>query len=112
MASTEDSRSLKYAMLGEDDSTLEEKLGKYLGEVDWSYLKPHYERDTLYFVDPELDLAVVGAAMAEDQSEMVKGWLGRGDLVKIETLHARQWEGTEARFEALVISPFVLCRPL
>jgi hypothetical protein len=42
----------------------------------------------------------------------VEGWLKSGDLVKIGDLHAAQWEGKAVEFEALVVSPFVLCRPL
>lgn len=112
MAGTDKQKSLNYTMLGRDEESVEDKLAKYLGEVDWSYLKPHYERDTLYFVDPSLDLAVAGAAMAQDDSDKIKGWLGTADLVKIGALHAMQWEEAEVHFEALVISPFVLCRPL
>jgi hypothetical protein len=42
----------------------------------------------------------------------VEAWLNVGDLVKISELHAQQWEtAPETRFEALVVSPFVLCRP-
>jgi len=112
MISDEQPEPMKYGMLGEDASSDEEKLAKYLGEVDWSYLKPPYERDCLYFVDGELDMVEVGEAMAADESEKVKAWLKAGDLVKIEALHAQQWEGGEEQFEALVVSPFVLCRPL
>lgn len=103
---------LKYAMLGEDTSTTEEKLAKYTGEVPWSYLKPHYLSGSLFFVDPELVLERVGAAFSENRKDEVEQWLKSGDLVKIEALHAMQWEGGETKFEALVVSPFVLCRPV
>ncbi|MEM9079264.1 MAG: DUF2288 domain-containing protein [Verrucomicrobiota bacterium] len=110
MISGDEGDRMRYGMIGEDGSTDEEKLAKYVGEVDWSYLKPHYERGCLFFVDAELELTVVGKAMAEDDAEAVKGWMKSGDLVKIEGLHAMQWEEGEERFEALVVSPFVLCR--
>ena len=103
---------MKYGLLGEDNSSDGEKLAKFKGEVDWSYLKPHFERDCLYFVDASQDMVKVGEAMAADESEAVKGWMKTGDLVKIEGLHAMQWEDGDQRFEALVISPFVLCRLL
>lgn len=109
---SEGSPGMPYAILGEDNREESEKLAKFMGEVDWSYLKPHFERDCLFFVDPELEMTVVGEAMAKDDSALVKGWLRSGELVKIEGIHAFQWEGTEMQFEALVISPFVLCRPL
>ena len=40
--------------------------------------------------------------------------LKAGDIVKIGDLHAAQWEkpGDKTEFEALVVSPFVLCRPV
>lgn len=103
---------MKYGLIGEDHSSDSEKLEKFKGEVDWSYLKPHFERDCLFFVDPSLEMTVVGEAMAKDDSAAVKGWMKTGDLVKIGGLHAFQWEDGQTEFEALVISPFVLCRPL
>jgi hypothetical protein len=115
MSVSDESQPLEYTMLGEDTSSTQDKLAKYLGEVNWGYLRPHFERDCLYFVDPSLEMTAVGAAMAEDDSEAVKGWLKSGDLVKIEALHAQQWEEDDESgtlFEALVVSPFVLCRLL
>lgn len=104
--------SMKYGLIGEDGSSDSEKLAKFKGEVDWTYLKPHFERDCLYFVDPDLEMTEVGEAMAKDDSQAVQGWIKTGELVKIEALHAFQWEDGKTDFEALVISPFVLCRPL
>ncbi len=108
------SEEMNYGMLGGDDSSMEEKLSKYTGEVDWSYLKPHYESGVLFFVDSSLSLEVVGAAITQDDKPVVEGWMKKGDLVKIEALHAAQWseEGDQTGFEALVVSPFVLCRPV
>lgn len=103
---------LKYAILGEDTASIEEKLEKYTGTVGWGYLKPHFLSGVLYFVDPSLLLAEVGRAFTENQKERVEAWLKRGDLVKIEDLHAAQWEKGALEFEALVVSPFVLFRPL
>jgi len=103
---------MKYAILGEDNAEDSEKLEKFLGEVTWEYLKPHYERDCLLFVDEGLELTVVGEAMASDDSEQVKKWFKSGELVKIEAIHAFQWEGGKTLFQALVISPFVLFRPV
>jgi len=103
---------MRYGMLGEDAELTEDKLAKYTGEVDWSYLKPHYEADVLFFVDPELSLEKVGLAISKDNKAAVDAWMKKGDMVKIAALHAEQWEGAEGQFEALVVSPFVLCRPV
>jgi hypothetical protein len=104
--------SLKYAMLGEDTSSVEEKLEKYTGTVGWSYLAPHFKSGVLYFVDPSLGLADVGRAFTANEKEAVDAWLKAGDLVKIGDLHAEQWRKGDTEFEALVVSPFVLCRPV
>jgi len=103
---------MRYGMIGEDGSSMEEKLSKYTGEVNWSYLKPHYESGALFFVDSRLSLEEVGAAISRDEKGSVEGWMKAGDLVKIEELHAAQWEEGDTKFEALVVSPFVLCRPV
>lgn len=88
-----------------------EKLANYTGQVPWSYLAPHSLKGSLYFVDPALELEDVGAAISANRTAQVEAWLKAGDLVKIEALHAAQWEHGDAEFEALVVSPFVLCRP-
>ncbi len=112
--------SLSYTMLGEDTAPLAEKLAKYTGVVRWSYLRPHYLSEVLYFVDRCLDLVEVGAVFAEEGAAAqgkVADWLAAGDLVKIGALHAHQWDQMEGRgeavsLEALVVSPFVLCKDL
>ena len=103
---------MKYTMLGEDNSTPQEKLEKFMGQVDWKYLKPHFQTGVLYFVDPDLELGEVGYAFTENHKEQVEAWLKAGDLVKIGDLHAEQWAKGDTQFEALVVSPFVLCRPV
>lgn len=103
---------MKYTMLGEDHATAIEKLEKFTGVVDWKYLAPHFQSGVLYFVDPELKLADVGLAFSENQKDQVEAWLKAGDLVKIGDLHAEQWAKGGTEFEALVVSPFVLCRPV
>lgn len=89
-----------------------EKLAAYTGHVPWSYLAPHAAKGTLFFVDPALDLAATGAAISGNRTEQIATWLKSGDMVKIGELHAAQWQEGEQEFEALVVSPFVLCRPV
>lgn len=103
---------MQYGILGVDESTTDEKLAKYTGEVDWSYLKPHYEAGVLLYVDPTLDLTTVGEAFANDATDTVQAWLKCGDLLKPSEPHAAFWEESKACFTALVVSPFVLIQPL
>ena len=110
--SDEAKERLKYAMLGLDEMSVDEKLEKFTGVVKWSYLSAHYLNEVLFFVDPELELADVGRAFTGNEVEKVDGWLKAGDLVKIGELHAEQWKDGDDEFEALVVSPFVLFRPV
>lgn len=103
---------MRYGMLGKDAHTRSEKLAKFTGQVSWDYLVPHYRSGVLYFVDPSVPLETVGAAIADDDTAAVEAWKKSGDLVQIEAIHAAQWESDAPTFEALVVSPFVLCRPV
>ncbi len=101
---------MKYAILGEDGRSEEERIADYTGEVGWDYLRPHYERGCLLWVDEDLALERAAMAFVNDESEQVADWLGSGELLKIGALHAAQWEGGEDRFTAVVVSPFVLVK--
>lgn len=96
----------------EESTTIRDKLANDLGEVPWSYLAPHAAAGSLFFVDPELSLVEVGAAISTNRTDRVQCWLKSGDLLKIEAIHAAQWEDGKTEFEALVVLPFVLCRPV
>lgn len=107
-----ENEQMKYGILGGEQVGVADKLAQSKGEVSWGYLAPHQRSGALYFVDPSLALEDVGLAFSNNERDRVDAWLKSGDLVKLEALHAAQWEGTETRFEALVVSPFVLCRPV
>lgn len=93
-------------------AAIREKLANDIGQVPWSYLAPHAATGSLFFVDPTLALEDVGAAISTNQADRVQHWLKTGDLVKIEAIHAAQWDDGKTEFEALVVLPFVLCRPV
>ena len=107
-----DEEIMRYGMLGDDEASVSDKLEKYTGEVDWTYLKKPFEADALLYVDPTLDLVEVGKAFAEDDAEAVKVWRSTGDIIQPGTAHAEYWEESGAKFLALVVSPFVLVQPV
>ena len=96
----------------EDNSSDEEKLDKYTGNVDWSYLKPHFEAGSMIYVDPALDLKKAGLAFANDDQAQVKAWLKSGDLVQPCDLHAEHWKQSNTHFNAMIVRPFVLAQPV
>ncbi len=102
---------MRYGMLGMDDTSPVEKLAKYTGEVDWAYLKSHFDAGVLIYVDPSLALPEVGLAFSKDDSQAVEAWFKKEDLVRPGEPHAAYWEESAAVFTALVVSPFVLIQP-
>ncbi|CAA6692877.1 MULTISPECIES: DUF2288 domain-containing protein [unclassified Lentimonas] len=96
----------------EDNTSDEEKLDKYSGNVDWSYLKPHFEANSMIYVDPSLDLKTAGLAFTNDDQAQVKAWLKSGDLVQPCELHAEHWKQSDTHFNAMIVRPFVLAQPI
>jgi len=110
--SNEQQEKLHYGILGDDQSSSQDKVAKYTGDVDWNYLKPHYKSGAMIYVDPELSLTVVADAFTKDDKSQVQAWLKSADLVKPSHLHEDWWEYDQTRFTAVVITPFVLAQPL
>ena len=52
MISDSGSGEMEYGMLGGGAPSLD----KYMGEVGWDYLKPHFESGALLYLDPSLDM--------------------------------------------------------
>jgi hypothetical protein len=96
----------------EDKLTQGEKLVKYSGEVDWNYLRPHFQASNMIYVDPSLELKTAGLAFASDDQALVQKWLKCGDLVQPCDLHAAHWEKEQTRFQAMIVRPFILAQPI
>ncbi|HAV12316.1 MAG TPA: DUF2288 domain-containing protein [Opitutae bacterium] len=96
----------------EDHSSDLDKLEKYSGDVDWTYLKPHYEAKSMVYVDPALDLKEAGLAFTNDDKDQVQAWLKSGDLVQPCDLHVEHWIEVKTRFNAMIVRPFVLAQPI
>ena len=106
------SAPMRYQMLGEDTSSVSDKLAKYAGQASWNDVKVHLDSGALVYVDEALSLDEVGLALAQDDQAKVAAWLKSGDLVKPSAPHAAYWESTNARFECRIVSPFVLIQPV
>jgi hypothetical protein len=105
---SEPDAAMRYGVIGDDDTSLPDKLDKYVGEVSWSYLLPHFKTGSLLFIATNLDIKTVGEALSQDDVEAVKAWRKSGDLLNPSQPHADYWADQEFTFRALVVSPFVL----
>lgn len=103
---------MPYGMIGDDALSDDEKIAKYTGDVDWSYLAPHQRAGVLYYVDAEQDLGDVAKAFVEDDASAVAALRKKGDIVLMDHLHAEWFAKNPQVFMAVVVAPFVLCQPL
>ena len=110
--SPDEGQEMRYDMLGIDEKNEHEKLEKYSGAVEWSYLRAHFQKDVLLYVDPSLQLKQVGEVLASDDKAQVEHWLKTGDLLKPGAPHAEYWESSKISFTAMVVSPFILIQPV
>src|SRR5262245_24577888 len=91
---------------------MREKLAATMGEVFWSDLKAHAARDALIVVADGLDLLDVGVALATDDKPRVEAWIAERRLTKPTAEDLARWPADpDARFESLIVAPFVLMRP-
>ncbi|MEO7331933.1 MAG: DUF2288 domain-containing protein, partial [Minicystis sp.] len=82
-------------------------------EVFWTDLQAHAGRDALIVVAPDLDLLEAGEALASNETSRVEAWIHTGQLAKPTAEELRAWPNDPAaRFESLIVAPFVLIRPL
>ena len=83
-----------------------------LGVVFYSDLRAHLKRDAVIVVAAALDLVEAGAALAENDVARVEQWIRSGLLSKPGAADIERWSiDREARFDSLVVAPFVLIRP-
>lgn len=88
---------------------LYEKLQKDIDESDWSLLQPHYERQAIFILSEEIDIAAAGVAMAQDNVETVKSWMENQKLSQPKKEDAEAWgNDLQQRFKFLIIQPYVL----
>ncbi|BDX19270.1 hypothetical protein MFKK_20800 [Halopseudomonas aestusnigri] len=78
-------------------------------QIEWKVLEPHFARGDLLAVDAALDLVQVAAAMMDDNSEAIKGWMDAGQLQVATDSCAADWaERNPDTLWAVVIRPWVL----
>ncbi|MEO1210105.1 MAG: DUF2288 domain-containing protein, partial [Cyanobacteria bacterium J06638_20] len=92
-----------------DMSDLHAELAGHMDEAEWEWLMPHADRGALVIVSPDLDLVDVGAAIANDDTEPVQGWINQRLLCKPTQKQIKTWsDNPQKRFKALILQPYVL----
>ncbi|ACH37134.1 protein of unknown function DUF2288 [Citrifermentans bemidjiense Bem] len=92
-------------------SAIKEELATKIDSTDWLSLRAHLERGGVIIVDPMLDLAEVGAAVANDEVKTVERWLLSGLLSKPSAEQIQAWDAESGKsFLCLIVSPYVLAQ--
>ena len=91
---------------------LRAELKGMIGPVQWEWLKPHVQRDAVVVVNPKLDLAAVGAAIANDNTQAVERWITEQLIRKPNAEQLAIWSSHNKRFASLIVQPYVLVQDL
>jgi hypothetical protein len=88
---------------------LKQELEAMIGPAEWHNLLPHAARDSLVVVNPGLDLAEVGVAVATDNVSSVQRWISEALITKPTVEQLEGWERDRRhQFQALIVQPYVL----
>lgn len=91
------------------EEALRLKLGEAMGPVFFSDLKAHLERDAVIVIAADLPLLDVAVAVAQDDVDLVGGWIASGEMRKPSQAERDSWPADEGRkWTAVVVQPFVL----
>lgn len=85
------------------------RLEETVGEVFFSDIAAHLERDAVFIVATGISLVACGVAVATDDVEQVGTWLAGGALRKPSQAERDAWPSAPGlTFRAIVVKPFVL----
>ena len=94
-------------------SDIKTKLQEDIATIGWRDIVPHAKRDAVIVVNPELDLVIVGEAIAKDNSGLVRNWIEQAKIAKPSTQQLTQWNNNpETQFTTLIVQPFVIVQKL
>lgn len=91
---------------------LRQKLESEVLHAPWASLLPHAKRHAFFLVGDAVSLVDVALAVARDDQAAVKGWMEDQTLRRPSADELADWERMPMPFEAIIVQPFVLGRPL
>lgn len=95
------------------DMILKEELALNIDEAEWSWLKPHLDRDALITVASVLDLAEAGERIAANDSHTVSAWITAAKVGKPTDEEIKKWNDEPGKkFLILIVSPYVLIQEI
>lgn len=87
---------------------LHAELTNMMGPIQWEWLKPHVQRDAVVIVNEQLNLADVGVAIAQNQTQAVERWINEQLIIKPNAEQLTLWSSENKQFLSLIVQPYVL----
>lgn len=94
------------------DDTLREKLRGEIMAATWPDLVYQFARGGLLLLAPSADLLEVAVAVARDERAQVERLMAERRLWRARDEDARGFQETSARFQFVIVQPWVLAQPL
>lgn len=93
-----------------ESSELQQRFEEELDELPWANLVHHFAYGRVYLVREDLDIIDAALAMAQNNVKSIRAWLDDGRFGAPEDREVKVWTAEKARFQILVVSPFVLIK--
>lgn len=84
-----------------------------LDEAEWSWIRPHAQRNGLIFVTQNLQLKEVERAIASDATHLIKEWIENQLILKPSLEQMQEWDQAPTqKFKFAIVQPYVLIQEL
>ncbi len=77
-------------------------------KISWKELQYFFAAGHAVYVSAELDLISVAHHIADDDKDIVEGWMQSGKVIHVSNDQARDWYKSNALVWAVVVKPWVL----
>ena len=91
---------------------LKQEILSETAQIAWSELQSFFAAGKAIHVSVDLDLVEVALQISNDNSEMIRQWMDRGQLAPVSDDQARYWVDSDATVWAVVVKPWVLIQDL
>lgn len=92
--------------------TLLDKLLKEADWCPWQDLHDSFVRDSLFWVSKDLDPFKAAEAIAKNDTEFISEAIASKSITRPDGYKVEEWRKAEQRFLTLIVSPFVIIKPM
>jgi hypothetical protein len=98
----------QYAVDVKDPDVIKQKLNHDTAKIRWSALTEHQQKQLVIKVSTDLDLIEVGCQFTLDNTEQVKTWMDKNQVLRVIDSQSQAWAEEDRELWAVVVAPWVL----